>query len=69
MPQQYSLCEVARLTGIAYYRLYYAFYTGKLKEPKKIGRTRIFTDSDVRNIKKHFAIKEEHEDAVRQTQR
>jgi DNA-binding transcriptional MerR regulator len=58
MPQQYSLCEVARLTGVAYYRLYYAFYTGQLSEPAKIGRTRIFTDKDVQKIKEHFSKKE-----------
>ena len=58
MPKQYSLGEVARLTGIAYYRLYYAFYTDKLPEPKKVGKTRIFTDSDVQRIKEHFAGKE-----------
>ena len=58
MPKQYSLGEVARLTGIAYYRLYYAFYTAKLPEPKKVGKTRIFTDRDVQRIKEHFAGKE-----------
>lgn len=59
MLKEYSLNEVARLTGVAYYRLYYAFYTGQLPEPKKVGKTRIFTENDVQNIKEHFGIKEE----------
>jgi DNA-binding transcriptional MerR regulator len=59
MPKEYSLGEVARLTGVAYYRLYYAYYTAKIPEPKKIGKTRIFTDEDVEIIKEHFGRKED----------
>ena len=59
MLKEYSLGEVAQLTGVAYYRLYYAIYTGQLPEPKKVGKTRIFTAKDVQNIKEHFGIKEE----------
>ncbi len=59
MLKEYSLGEVAQLTGVAYYRLYYAFYTGQLPEPKKVGKTRIFTEKDVQNIKEHFGINEE----------
>jgi DNA-binding transcriptional MerR regulator len=58
MPKEYSLREVAQLTGVAYYRLYYAYYTGQIPEPKKVGKTRIFTEKDVEIIKEHFGIKE-----------
>ena len=58
MPQEYTLNEVARLTGVPYYRLYYAHYTGRLPEPKRVGRNRIYTDRDVQRIKEHFTGKE-----------
>jgi len=58
MPQEYTLNEVARLTGIPYYRIYYGHYTGRIPEPKRVGRNRIYTDRDVRRIKEHFARKE-----------
>jgi hypothetical protein len=58
MSKQYSLNDVVRLTGVPYYRLYYAFYTGQIPEPQKIGRTRIYTDKDVQKIKEHFTGKE-----------
>jgi DNA-binding transcriptional MerR regulator len=59
MPKEYTLNEVAWLTGIPYYRIYYGNYTGKLPEPKRVGRNRIYTEEDVRKIKEHFAEKEE----------
>lgn len=58
MPQQYSLSEVAKLTGIAYFRIYYAHYTGKIPEPQRVGKTRIYTAQDVAKIKEHFSRKE-----------
>ena len=58
MPQEFTLNEVARLTGIPYYRIYYGHYTGRIPEPKRVGRNRIYTDRDVRRIKEHFARKE-----------
>jgi DNA-binding transcriptional MerR regulator len=65
MPNEYSLSEVARLTGVPYYRIYYSHYTGQIPEPRRVGRTRIYSEEDVQNIKEHFAIKEEHENAIR----
>jgi hypothetical protein len=51
MSREYTLGEVARLTGIPYYRIYYGHYTGQLGEPKRVGRIRVYTDEDVQNIK------------------
>jgi hypothetical protein len=42
MPQEFTLNEVARLTGIPYYRIYYGHYTGRIPEPKRVGRNRSF---------------------------
>ena len=58
MPQQYSLSEVARVTGIPYYRIYYSHYTGQIPEPRRVGRTRIYSEKDVQKIKEHFSKKE-----------
>jgi DNA-binding transcriptional MerR regulator len=58
MSKQYSLNDVVRITGVPYYRLYYALYTGQIPEPQKIGRTRIYTEQDVQKLKEHFAVKE-----------
>lgn len=57
--KEYTLNEVALLTGIPYYRIYYGHYTGRIPEPKRVGRNRIYTEQDVKNIKEHFAMKEE----------
>ena len=57
--KEYTLNEVALLTGIPYYRIYYGHYTGRIPEPKRVGRNRIYTEHDVQNIKEHFANKKE----------
>ena len=59
MSKEYTLNEVARLTGISYYRIYYGHYTGRIPEPKRVGRNRIYTDKDVQRIKEHFSKKED----------
>jgi len=59
MSKEYTLNEVARLTGIPYYRIYYGHYTGRIPEPKRVGRNRIYTEADVQKITEHFAAKEE----------
>jgi DNA-binding transcriptional MerR regulator len=56
--KEYTLNEVAQLTGIPYYRIYYGHYTGRIPEPKRVGRNRIYTEKDVEKIKEHFAKKE-----------
>lgn len=56
--QLYSLNEVFQLTGVKYHRVYHAFRTGQLPEPAKVGRTRVFTEDDVKRIKAHFAEKD-----------
>jgi hypothetical protein len=58
MPREYTLSQVAVLIGIPYYRIYYGHYTGKIPEPKRVGRNRIYTVKDVQKIKEHFAKKE-----------
>src|SRR5437764_300478 len=54
MKREYTLGEVVRLTGIPYYRIYYGHYTGRIPEPRRVGRTRIYTEAEVRRIKEHF---------------
>ncbi len=53
----YSLSDVCRMTGVAYYRLYYALQMGKIPEAPKIGRQRVFGADDVERIKTFFADK------------
>jgi len=66
MPQEFTLNEVVRLTGIPYYRIYYGHYTGRIPEPKRVGRNRIYSEKDVQRIKEHFAEREaKNGDALR----
>jgi len=53
--QYYSLPEVVKMTGIVYYRIYYAMYAGKIPQPQKAGKARLYTMADIENIRKHFA--------------
>jgi DNA-binding transcriptional MerR regulator len=59
MSKEYTLNEVARLTGIPYHRIYYGHYTGRIREPKRVGRNRVYTEKDVQRIKEHFAGKDQ----------
>src|SRR5262249_49514852 len=58
MPKEFTLTEVAQITGIPYYRIYYAHYTGRLPEPKRVGQNRVYTQKDIRKIQEHFDRKE-----------
>lgn len=56
MPQtQFILSEVSRLIGHKAHVITYAISTGHLPEPKlRIAGKRIFSESEVENIKKYF---------------
>jgi DNA-binding transcriptional MerR regulator len=66
--QFHTMPDVVRETGVPYWRLYYAELNGCLPEPKRIGRNRVYTDTDLRRIREYFENKEGacDEDAVRQ---
>jgi DNA-binding transcriptional MerR regulator len=55
----YTLKEVAALVGVSVWRLYHNHYSGKLPEPTKYGRTRLYTTKDVDKIKDHFSNQKE----------
>jgi hypothetical protein len=52
-----GLMEVARETGIPYYRIIYAEHAGHLPEPGRIAFKRVYGDKDVERIKAYFARK------------
>jgi len=52
---EYLLRDVATLLALPYYKIYYAHYSGLVPEPRKVGKTRIYTDADLERIRKHFA--------------
>jgi DNA-binding transcriptional MerR regulator len=52
---EYLLRDVATLLALPYYKIYYAHYSGQVPEPRKVGRTRIYTDADLERLRRHFA--------------
>jgi DNA-binding transcriptional MerR regulator len=53
-----GLMEVARETGVSYYRIIYAEHAGHLPEPVRIACKRIYHRKDVDRIKAYFNRKE-----------
>ncbi len=53
----YTIRDVAKLVGVAYWRIAYSHQTGKVPEPQRISGRRMYTESDVERIRKHFARK------------
>lgn len=51
----YGLRDVCKMVGVQYHHLYYAFYTGRIPEPAKIGKVRLYTSAEVEAIKNYFA--------------
>jgi len=49
-----GLMEVARETGIPYWRIIYAEQAGYLPEPMRIACKRVYTDKDVDRVRKYF---------------
>ena len=52
---EYVLRDVATLLALPYYKIYYAHYSGHVPEPRKVGKTRIYTEDDLERLRKHFA--------------
>ena len=50
----YMIEDVAALIGVSYWQLYRAHRTGKLAEPAKNGRYRLYTEADVERVKAYF---------------
>jgi DNA-binding transcriptional MerR regulator len=49
-----GLMEVARETGIPYWRIIYAEQAGYLPGPLRIARKRVYTDEDVERVRNYF---------------
>lgn len=54
---EYVLKEVATLLALPYYKIYYAHYSGQVPEPRKVGKTRIYTEADLERLRRYFAKK------------
>jgi predicted site-specific integrase-resolvase len=52
-----GLMEVARLTGISYWRIIYAHKAGALPWPAKVVNTWAYSPEDVQRVKDYFAAK------------
>lgn len=52
---EYVLRDVANLLALPYYKIYYAHYSGLVPEPRKVGKTRIYTEEDLERLRQHFA--------------
>jgi DNA-binding transcriptional MerR regulator len=50
-----GLMEVARETGVPYWRIIYAERAGHLPEPRRVARKRVYQDEDVRRIRNFFS--------------
>ena len=52
---EYLLRDVATLLALPYYKIYYAHYAGHVPEPRKVGKTRIYSEADLERLRKYFA--------------
>jgi predicted DNA-binding transcriptional regulator AlpA len=57
-----SLSEVAQRVGISYSRLWYYLISGRLPEPSRVGRARVFNAGDVALIEEFFSHLDGQED-------
>ncbi len=55
---EYVLRDVATLLALPYYKIYYAHYSGQVPEPRRVGKTRIYTEADLERLRKHYAIRQ-----------
>jgi hypothetical protein len=63
---EYVLRDVATLLAVPYYKIYYAHYSGLVPEPRKVGKTRIYTEADLESLRKYFAQRKGKIDNTRQ---
>lgn len=62
MEKFYSLKEVEAKLGVSYWRLNYAMdYFGVCKEIQKIGRNRVFSKSNLDELRQFFSLNKETE--------
>ena len=67
-----GLMEVARATGIPYYRIIYAENAGRLPAPMRVANKRVYSAADIDRIRAYFdekGIDEEGQNGIRKTQR
>ena len=57
MMKFYTIEEVAALLGVAYHRVYHPTVTGRIPRPQKVGRTWLFTKSDVDRLAAYLTAK------------
>jgi DNA-binding transcriptional MerR regulator len=66
--KNYSLSEVAAEVGVMPYQITYAITTGKIQEVQRFAGRRLFSESDLRLLKRHFALKKNKEkDEIQKT--
>ena len=56
MEQRYVISEVARLVGVPSYRIDYCLAQGRVPQPGRWNRLRVFTDEDVGRIREYFRL-------------
>ncbi len=58
MPQtNYSLSEVAKLLGKMPYQITYAITTCRIPDVQRFAGRRVFSESDVRRLRRYFATR------------
>ena len=60
-----GLMEVARETGIPYWRIIYAEQAGYLPTPMRIACKRVYSENHVQKIKTYFSPRRKRANAVR----
>lgn len=58
-----TLAEVARATGIPYYRVVYAHQTGAIPEPPRVGNHRVYRPGDVQAVIRYFEVRDREDHA------
>jgi hypothetical protein len=66
--KNYSLSEVAAEVGVMPYQITYAITTGKIQEVQRFAGRRQFSESDLKRLRRHFALKKNKEkDEIQKT--
>ena len=59
-----GLMEVARLTGVPYWRIVYAHRKGAIPRPARVVNTWAYGPEDVERITRYFAAKDRNRDVA-----
>jgi DNA-binding transcriptional MerR regulator len=64
--QYYTTKQVAEKTGLTYDQIWFHAITGKVTPAIQVGRSRLFSAKNIRQIKSHFVGRDDMKELARQ---